>query len=146
MAFLNFSGSSMESTLLILSIAEETENTRPGLPPRVRGIPAKGATAAQWLWNSSMRAGHNLLGIVPIMKNRAAQIGTSVATKGCAAAQWLWNMSLSAGHKLLSVGRLVVYKATSVAASTATKAWTATQWLWNASMSVGRAASSMSEG
>lgn len=101
-------------------------------------IATKGATAAQWLWNSSMRAGHKLLDIGPIMKNRAAQIGTSAATKGCAAAQWLWNTSLSAGHKLLSVGRLVVYKTASVAASTATKAWTAAQWLWNASMSVGR--------
>ncbi len=73
-------------------------------------IAAKGASAAQWLWNTSLSAGRKLLSVGRLVAYKAAMVAASAVTKAWAGVQWLLNAALNAnpiGIVITSIAALV---------------------------------------
>jgi len=95
------------------------------------------ATAAQWLWNTSVVASSKtlLLNSLAIVRQKAMLIGSTIATKAITVAQGLWGLSVSASSKGLLFNTLAIIrqKAVLIGAAVVTKALAVEQWLLNAS-------------
>ncbi|WP_455598839.1 phage tail tape measure protein [Cloacibacillus sp.] len=59
-------------------------------------LAAKGASAAQWLWNGAMTAGRWLLDVGKLIAYKVYTLAVSAATKLWSAAQWVLNAALNA--------------------------------------------------